>query len=120
MALDRDKLPVNFSRRDAERVKRVVLQAERAFQNAPPRGATKGGLRNLRHAKTTTTVSARSGNTIGSGSADLYYVSGSTLTAESPTINVTVKNSFGTALASGKWVIIEPISGEWFLVAADC
>jgi hypothetical protein len=121
MPLDEDKKAVLFSKADAMRLRMMLREHERGYRNEPPQRAQRGGRGGgLRYAKTTSTITARSGSTVGTGSADLYHLEGSTLTVDSPTTNVTLKSAFGTSVASGAWVILEFISGEWGLVSADC
>jgi hypothetical protein len=121
MPLNEDKRPVLFSKADAMRLQRMLREHERGYRNEPPQRGRQGGRGGgLRYAKTTTTVTARSGSTIGTGSVELYHLVGAVLTVDDPTLSITVKNAFGTSVASGMWVIVEFISGEWGLVAADC
>jgi hypothetical protein len=78
----------------------------------------------VRSAKTTTTITARSGTTPGKGNADLYHYEGTstvTLVADSPTVNVEVLNDYGTAVTSARWIKVDrDEGGRWTLVGADC
>lgn len=115
-----DDQKVAFKRRDARRIQTVVNSWERGYLNEPPGrigGAYGGGPR---HAKATTAISARSGVTAGSGSAQLYHLVGATLTLDSPAVTIAVSNVFAVAVASGAWLVVQPIDGVWSVVAVDC
>jgi hypothetical protein len=77
-----------------------------------------GPLYSTTIAKLTSNVTARSGTTIGSGTADLEYLSGSTLTTRGLT-GLTVCNNSSVLYMNGTYVnlIFEPISGSWFVVS---
>lgn len=121
MALDADKKPVVFSRRDAERLRKMLLDYERRPRNdPPPRGrypvGRGGGM--VRRAILTSTVTARSGSIPGTGTATLRDFDG-TVTSDS-TLSVTVRNDFTSSVASGKVVAIVYTDGAWWLLTADC
>jgi hypothetical protein len=67
--------------------------------------------------KTTSTITARSGTTPGSGSAVLVKLVGTTLT-NGPTI--TVKNVSGGALATGKYGFAVVIGGVYWVRPIEC
>jgi len=71
-------------------------------------------------AQTSSTITARSGTTLGSGTATLYDCSGGTLTATS--ISETVYNLSTTSIATSRYVMIqrEYITGLWLVVYEDC
>jgi hypothetical protein len=74
----------------------------------------------IRHAKTTSTITARATATLGTGNADLYNNKAGVLTIEAPTNNVDVVNWTGVSIATTTWVLIAVIDGEWTVVSADC
>jgi hypothetical protein len=67
-------------------------------------------------AQTSSTITARSGTTLGSGTATLYDCSGGTLTATS--ISATIYNLSTTSIATSTYVTIEReyITGLWLVV----
>jgi hypothetical protein len=66
------------------------------------------------------TIAARSGTTVSSGTVTLYYVSGTTLTSLG--ISVSAFNLSGTAVAADAWLNVAPEagSGKWFVTWEDC
>jgi len=76
-------------------------------------------------AKTTTTITARSGTTPGAGTVAIYYAAAAGLVAykdaAAADVTVAVKNVFGSSIASGTWVIIgEDLAGTFWIVSEDC
>jgi len=71
---------------------------------------------NPTHAKTSGTVTARSGTTLGTGSVDLLE---DDLTTTGVTI--TAKNTFSQSIASGTYCIVLLLaSGDYTIISADC
>ena len=66
----------------------------------------------------TTTISARTGTTAGSGSAALVTFDGTNL-ADSGT-TVPVSNFAAASIASGKYGVIGSFGNAWFVVSAEC
>ena len=62
-------------------------------------------------------ITARSGTTAGSGTANLYYLSGTTLTAWSG--SRTVYNLLNKTIASGSYIIAVLIGKDYWVVAVD-
>mgnify|MGYP000098896992 FL=1 len=73
----------------------------------------------LIRAKTTGTISARSGTTAGSGTADIWKRSGSTLSTTSVT-GVTVYNQYGSSVASGKYIWVSRVDDGYELISSEC
>ena len=74
-------------------------------------------------AVTTSTVTARSGTTPGSGQADLYGWNGTTLVPiAAGSVNFTVYNFSGTAggIASGKYCVVQRIQGAYWIISVEC
>ena len=67
---------------------------------------------------TTTTISARSGTTPGSGLVAIQKFSGGTL-SDSGTI-VTAYSYNGTAIGSGKYCTLTQLFGVWWIAPAEC
>jgi hypothetical protein len=105
------------SEADAEQAKRAGA-ARRPFgvrsevQAAP--------LAQMAIAQTSSTITARSGTTLGSGTATLYDCTSGTLTATS--ISETVYNLSTTSISTSTYVMIqrEYITGLWLVVYEDC
>lgn len=72
-------------------------------------------------AKSTGIISARSGTTVGSGNADLWYLpDGSTTLTAGPT-SITAYNLLNKQIASGSYLVVVWLSGRWLVVAVgDC
>jgi len=73
----------------------------------------------LIRAKTTGTISARSGTTSGSGTADIWTRSGTTLSVTSVT-GVTVYNQYNSSVASGKYIWISRVDDGYELISSEC
>ena len=69
-------------------------------------------------ARTTSTVSAASGLTLGTGSAQLCSLSGLTLTVDGDTVSVL--NLIAVSIPSSTLVILSWINGAWTIVVAPC
>lgn len=68
--------------------------------------------------KTTSAITARSGTTVGTGSAQLVTLSGSTLVTGA---TITLKNVSGTAGATGKYGWARQLAnGTYVLVSLEC
>lgn len=64
-------------------------------------------------------ISGRSGTTAGSGTASVYYLSGSTLTDTGH--NISVYNIADASIASGAWITIKVNGfGSWFVDMEAC
>lgn len=75
----------------------------------------------LRIAYTAGGITARSGSTVGTGSASLRYVDNSdVLQTESPDRTVTVKNLAATAVGSAKYIMVMRVGNKWFVVWEEC
>jgi hypothetical protein len=120
MAIDKDKKPIALTRADGMRIRKVVQDYERGFQNDLPLRTRypvgKGPA--IRRATLTTTLTARSGSTPGTGTATLRVFDG-TVTSDL-TATVTVRNDFTSSVASGKVIAIVHTDGAWWVLSADC
>lgn len=70
---------------------------------------------------TTSSISARSGSTPGSGTVTLYLLDTSQALAATSTTGVTVYSYSSAAISSGKycWVVQDP-NGEWWVISVEC
>lgn len=70
---------------------------------------------------TTSSISARSGATPGSGTVTLYLLSTAGALTATGTTSVTVYSYASTAISSGKycWVVQDP-NGEWWVISVEC
>jgi hypothetical protein len=67
---------------------------------------------------TTSTITARSGATMGTGSASLVVIGdGGTL---STTDTVTVRNYAGASFATGKYGFARRVAGFWVIISVEC
>ena len=73
-------------------------------------------------AVTTSTITARSGGTPGSGTVKIQTWNGSALADLGGPVSVTVYNISASTntIASGKYCIIMKIAGAYFIVTAEC
>lgn len=80
------------------------------------------GPRMVRYAKTTSTLSAISGSTLGSGTVQLYFRNPGlgTLSAMSDHTGEKCYNLTGSSVSSGTWCIVEWVDDAWAIVVADC
>lgn len=71
--------------------------------------------------KTTSTITARSGTTVGSGTVDFYQRVGTTLTATGLSTTVYSYSSTTGGVASGQygWAQQDEV-GDWWLISVDC
>lgn len=69
-------------------------------------------------ALTTSTITARSGATLGSGTATLQVCKGTAITSLS--ITVTVYNTTLGTIASGVYIQVKLLDGQWTADVADC
>ena len=72
----------------------------------------------VKYPVTTSTISALSGSTLGSGTITLYDRSGGTIAAG--LTGETCYSRFTTSTPSGRGVIVAWVDGAWSLVAEDC
>lgn len=69
----------------------------------------------------TSSISAHSGSTLGSGSATLYKVNQSSPTTYSSlSTSITIYNAADVAIASGSLMIVIRIDGFWFAILWSC
>jgi hypothetical protein len=112
-----DEIPYGFRKAEAEQIRRKCgagIRFGQRIDNAPV------PLAQMAVARTSSTITARSGTTLGSGTATLYDCSGGTLTATS--ISETVYNLSTTSIATSRYIMIqrEYITGLWLVVYEDC
>jgi len=72
-------------------------------------------------AKTTSTITAMSGSTVGKGTVDIYRrgTSDDGLMTIGP--SYTVYNAVATSISSGLWVMIQQdAGGDWWITVEDC
>jgi hypothetical protein len=106
---------------DANRLKRMVQSYELGRLNQGYEGSPRPlpGPVETWVGKTTTSISAISGSTPGSGSVELYSLSSGSLVDQS--LSITVYN-IGSTIADGKYVLLQrdPISGSFFVKGRCC
>jgi hypothetical protein len=110
MALDEDKKPIAFTRKDGMRIRESVRAYERLYRNAPT--GKRGQAANstpLVAAKSTSTITAASGDTPGTGTIEYYSVP-ETGAATATGVTVTVRN-WGGSIASGRMLLVG--TGPW-------
>ncbi len=79
------------------------------------------GQGNAALAKTSSSITARSGTTAGSGTATLQDFDGASFSAaKDPPADETVFNFSGTAIDTGKYVMLTAWQGAWFVTAVEC
>lgn len=75
-------------------------------------------------AVSTSTITVRSGNTPGQGTATfkLFDVTGPVFSSDPALVNVKVYNwsSSTPAIPSGKWLFLAKINGGWFVISQEC
>lgn len=107
--------------RDISRIARSVKESEGAIQNTVP---TIRGPRvvasGLVLVKTTTTITARSGSTPGTGDGVLVSFDGTDLVDGAATITLRNLSAKTGGLASGKYGYALPIRGEYWVVSVEC
>lgn len=86
------------------------LPRQQPLQTAPPI---------FNAAKTTSEISARSGTTVGTGTADIYRIDDEDELIEAEEIDVV--NIFGATIATGLWIQVARDSrGRWQVVSVEC
>lgn len=117
----KDGTPVQFDANSATRIDRVVRYVEGISRGgAPLRGSgNRPGLITSYQCKTTSTVSARSGATLGTGTARICSVDGSDNLVDDGE-PLTVKSQFTSTIASGVYITVIWSSGVWLIDIAPC
>lgn len=69
--------------------------------------------------KTSGTITARSGTTLGTGTVRLYVVNYDATISDSG-IDVTVKNYAGSTISTDKYVMLGIVDGLWLIKNAEC
>lgn len=111
--------PVQIDRVTADAFADATRYVQRIVRGRDDRGYPRGtGLNPGIYALTTSTISAASGATLGSGTVTLCSRSGATLTADGET-GVTVYNA-GGSVASGRYVKLGCAGGAWSVDVDKC
>ncbi len=111
MAGDGNEL-VSFTAKDAARVGAATKQVERMSQGgdrAGPGGGPPGIA--LRYARASSSITARSSSTLGSGTANLASRSGAALTEGA--VSVEVYNDSDLVVADDSWLVVGWVQGGW-------
>lgn len=74
----------------------------------------------LRSVKTTGTISARSGETMGSGQANFYSARAAALSLCLGNASVKVYSKSGASIPSGVRGVVAWVDEQWELISADC
>ncbi len=114
-------MPASFDERSARRIAQVVRDRERDPRKRPQRAATPSVVLPTRNAMTTSTITARSGSTKGTGTVTLY-VDDATGTGNDVVLQagVTVWNPYTASIASGTWVVVAIVDGLPQIQGASC
>lgn len=101
-------------------VRRDRLRGHTQIQNHRKKRIARGNdSTRVRYAKTNETITARSGNTLGSGEVSVYENVSGVLTDTG--VDIDLYNFGQNTVASGVWVQYGLDSeGEWTLTAVDC
>ena len=105
---------------------RVTLDADSGIVGTAGPNGTSIGIsldRPIYHAQTTSTVSARSGATMGSGTFQLYVddgATGGTMLVAAGLPDQTGYSISGTSFGTGVWCLVARVNGRWKFVSADC
>jgi hypothetical protein len=111
-----------FSERGFNRVTRAVKLVEKELVPAPTgrRGRYPiGGGSPGQVAKVKTTITARSGQTAGTGTVTFQVPGDGNVYADGAD-DIPVKNPYASSLAVGKWVTVVRAPGGWTVFGADC
>jgi hypothetical protein len=112
-----------YSKNARGRIDRVVGWVEQTYRNPAIPGTQISPYPPLMYALTTTLVTAKNGNVLGSGLATLEEIIFSASEAEyvnTPYTGIAIYSSSNNTIASGTLVIVAPISGLWNIVAVPC
>lgn len=115
---------INRLIQDNRDLKQQVMQANqtaRAITNPQAQGGQQPTLPTfpIRGAVVATTITGRSGSTAGTGTADIYLLSGSVITAGPTGINV--YNTFTGSIAVSTWILVQlDESNAYQVVAEQC
>ncbi len=113
--------PVDFTAGGAGRIIKATRFIERNYRLPPPPrrkypvGTGGGGMRK---AVLTTSLTARSGSTPGTGSFKFRKFDGTAISTGTDVF--TVRSDFTTSIASGKVIWVTFAEGVWWLVVGDC
>lgn len=122
MALD-DRAPARVSKGALREIRRQTTRAQREYLNSAtsdyrPRTML---VPDLKAIVTSTTITACSGTTPGTGTATIYYWDGSSVVADPARTDVGVKNWFTTYTpASGDHITLTWQDNAYWLGPGDC
>lgn len=118
-----DNQPVSLTRETANRMARSTRYVERMQRARPPGGKnTSHDFRFTALARATSTISAASGLTYGTGTVTFLKDTGSALADDAPT-GVTVKNLVSKTIASGSTNVLFlgfALNKWWVIAVRDC
>ena len=113
-----ERLLVQTLRRQQEIESRLAASEQAQAQSGGMATPSTGGAARYYIGKATTSITARSGTTPGSGTVEIYDGGSGTLTATG--VTKTAKNA-GTIISSGKWVRIDLDGfGVWWASPEEC
>jgi hypothetical protein len=110
----RDNRTYGFSKADADDLIAGIGSGESTFPERRPGSTQRGNFLLL----TTSTITARSGTTLGSGTCDIYSRSGATISNTS--VSITAYNSTLGTIASGRVVQAKLWQGVPLIDVEDC
>lgn len=102
-------------------VRRLRIAEDKAANVQQQQQAARGnvsGLSGLIKARSTSTITAISGDTMGTGTADLYFRDGTDVDTDS--IEVDVRSFFSASVATDTNIYLAWIEDGYELIAADC
>jgi hypothetical protein len=110
-------VPMLLDPATAKRIEAAVAYVEGTYRNRSPGGlrGPRGGDISCEIAKATSSITARSTSTYGTGSAKIQSDSGTAFSDDGET--VTVKNMTDKTIASGAYVLIVWALGKWWVAA---
>lgn len=102
-------------------LRRLRIAEDKAANVQQQQQAARGnvsGLSGLIKARSTSTITAISGDTMGTGTADLYFRDGTDVDTDS--IEVNVRSFFTASVATATNIYLAWIEDGYELIAADC
>ena len=116
-----DGKPVQFDANSAVRIDRAVRYVESVYRGGSPKvgSGRQPALVPSYQCQTTSMITAMSGSTLGTGTAQICSVDSSdNLNADGEVL--TVKSQFASTISSGVYIKVDWSSGVWLIDIAPC
>lgn len=111
---------VGFDEQTAEKLLQVARRQKSVF-SPPPNLPPEKYSNNVDYGPAQSTITARSGDTVGTGTVQSANRMAGFGSIASPHQYNDVKNPFDEEIASGTWCVIAlTITNEWIIVSANC